>query len=235
MMIDLHKIQQASKKKRLLFMPSTDNPPSTIVYNSPHVETELPKAHVAYEKSHKTLWQTVPHSSFNPHPLTRSYSGQIFQSSKRSPWIYIVIAMGLFAVLLVMIVYGIFHLIQKSDPRLIRRGPKARISVIKDEPFGQKAPMNGLLSFPRGGALSVKVTAEKDVWIRATIDSEILFEGILYRGMTEEWLGQENIIVKTGNPNSINVFVNGGRLDVPYQAESRPLVIKINQTGTTFI
>jgi transcriptional regulator with XRE-family HTH domain len=64
--------------------------------------------------------------------------------------------------------------------------------------------------------LLVKLTAidERGCWIRAKVDKEIIFEGLLEKGEYKEFKVEKSLSVKAGNARGLEVRVNGKRMGV---------------------
>ncbi|MFQ6058138.1 MAG: helix-turn-helix domain-containing protein [Anaerolineae bacterium] len=62
---------------------------------------------------------------------------------------------------------------------------------------------------PQGITLQVEVTER--AWLRVVADGQTVFEGILDRGATRTWRGQEQIAMRSGNAGGVLVTVNGQR------------------------
>jgi len=65
---------------------------------------------------------------------------------------------------------------------------------------------------PVKGEIFVSLKARKDCFIRASVDGNILFEGILSKGISESWQGKKEIELKISDGSVVDVEVNGERL-----------------------
>ena len=59
------------------------------------------------------------------------------------------------------------------------------------------------------GDVMMTLEATEHVWVRVTTDGLIVFEGLLARGQVETWVGQEAVIVDSGNGAGVLITVNG--------------------------
>jgi len=59
------------------------------------------------------------------------------------------------------------------------------------------------------GDVMLTLEATEHVWMRVTTDGLIVFEGLLARGQVETWVGQEAVIVDSGNGAGVLMTVNG--------------------------
>jgi transcriptional regulator with XRE-family HTH domain len=64
--------------------------------------------------------------------------------------------------------------------------------------------------------LSVKLTAidERGCWIRAKVDGEVVFEGLLEEGEYKEFRVDKSLFVRAGNAKGLEVRVNGRKMGV---------------------
>jgi len=91
-----------------------------------------------------------------------------------------------------------------------------------------------LLPGPKSGTISqwtpplrATLTVLDSVWIRASVDGSILFEGLLYRGMTEQWSCQESLVLKIADPSKISISKGGSIFNFPEQIlkAQRPVTV----------
>jgi len=61
---------------------------------------------------------------------------------------------------------------------------------------------------PQGG-VTLMLEATEHVWTHVTRDGQTAFKGLMATGQVETWLGQEVIVVETGNGAGLLVTVNG--------------------------
>lgn len=53
--------------------------------------------------------------------------------------------------------------------------------------------------------LKIKVSVLEDVWVRTKCDGNIVFEGILARGMSEQWSASEMLQMRIADPGKIRI------------------------------
>ncbi len=75
------------------------------------------------------------------------------------------------------------------------------------------AALNRPAANPDVVALMVRVV-ETASWLRVTVDSETVFEGILQPGTQETWEGEESIVVLAGNAGGVLITLNGEEMGV---------------------
>ncbi len=57
--------------------------------------------------------------------------------------------------------------------------------------------------------VTLTLEAQEHVWVRVTVDGFTAFEGMLSPGAPQTWVGQEMVIVETGNGAGVVAVVNG--------------------------
>ncbi len=57
--------------------------------------------------------------------------------------------------------------------------------------------------------VTLTLEAQEHVWVRVTVDGFTAFEGMLSPGTPQTWVGQEMVIVETGNGAGVVAIVNG--------------------------
>jgi len=57
--------------------------------------------------------------------------------------------------------------------------------------------------------VTLTLEAHEHVWVRVTVDGFTAFEGMLSPGAPQTWVGQEMVIVETGNGAGVVAVVNG--------------------------
>lgn len=57
--------------------------------------------------------------------------------------------------------------------------------------------------------VTLTLEAQEHVWVRVTVDGFTAFEGMLSPGAPQTWVGQEMVIVETGNGAGVVAIVNG--------------------------
>ncbi|MGQ9522120.1 MAG: RodZ domain-containing protein [Anaerolineae bacterium] len=57
--------------------------------------------------------------------------------------------------------------------------------------------------------VTLTLEAQEHVWVRVTVDGFTAFEGMLSPGAPQTWIGQEMVIVETGNGAGVVAIVNG--------------------------
>lgn len=61
--------------------------------------------------------------------------------------------------------------------------------------------------------IRVSVEMQDQSWLRITADSEVVFEGILKEGDTQNWTAQEKLTIRAGNAGGVLVAFNEGRAE----------------------
>ncbi len=84
--------------------------------------------------------------------------------------------------------------------------------------------------------VTLTLEAQEHVWVRVTVDGFTAFEGMLSPGTPQTWVGQEMVIVETGNGAGVVAIVNGqpqgplcGRGEVCTRGWSREGEIKVSR------
>jgi cytoskeleton protein RodZ len=83
--------------------------------------------------------------------------------------------------------------------------PTATPSITPTTPQATQAPSPS--STP--GALTVRVLAAQDAWVRATVDGKVAFEATLKAGQSREWVVKDKITLVCGNAGGLQVWLNG--------------------------
>jgi hypothetical protein len=66
------------------------------------------------------------------------------------------------------------------------------------------------LSLPEAGSapIVVYVVVNQRAWMRATVDSEVVFQGRVVPGSAYTYSGNENVEIQTGNGAALHVYFN---------------------------
>ena len=73
--------------------------------------------------------------------------------------------------------------------------------------------------------LVLEVRTKEDCWLRVSVDKQIVFEKTLAKGKTEKWQGKENISLRIGKPEALEVLLNGRPIDLKEKNVKRSLFI----------
>lgn len=85
--------------------------------------------------------------------------------------------------------------------------------------------------FPEGEELVATLTAKKHCFLKVVVDGNLLFEGVLKKGMRETWRGDKEIELKIRNGSAITLEVNG-RLIPTLTSLRKPIKsLKITPSG----
>jgi cytoskeletal protein RodZ len=77
----------------------------------------------------------------------------------------------------------------------------------------------------------VSVVAKRNCFLKVKVDGELLFEGILRKGVVETWKGKKEIEFRISDGSAVYIEVNGKRLP-PLTSMRRPIKsLKITPTG----
>ncbi|MBI2861389.1 MAG: helix-turn-helix domain-containing protein [Chloroflexi bacterium] len=66
-------------------------------------------------------------------------------------------------------------------------------------------------STPTPSGIVIEVLATQRSWVRVVVDTEQRFEGIMMPGDKQQWIGQQSILLRTGNAGGIDISLNGRR------------------------
>lgn len=75
------------------------------------------------------------------------------------------------------------------------------------------------------GNLVVEVRTKDQCWIKVKADEEVVFQKALLKGRTERWQAKENLELRIGKPEALEVFLNGRLIDLKKAKVKRTLVI----------
>ena len=128
-------------------------------------------------------------------------------------------------VLVIVAIFAIFN-IGKFIVNKVSQFFKQKPKVVKKENESQ-APLAVVVA----DELSVSLTTQRKCFIRAKVDGEILFEGVLDAGVIENWKGQEEIELKISDGSAVYLEVNG-RAIPPLTSMRKPIKsLKITPSG----
>jgi len=98
---------------------------------------------------------------------------------------------------------------------------------VKEEPVipVENKPVTGtnivdttsLAEKPAGKEFKIKATALDRVWLRVIVDGENVFESVLEKDESKEWVAKESVIMKSGNGDLVQIVKDGeliGKLSV---------------------
>ena len=73
--------------------------------------------------------------------------------------------------------------------------------------------------------VTIKVTAQKDVWMRVTADGVKKYEATLAQGLSNEWVGTGTIRIRTGRGAVVKLTITGNEKGLMGNAQ-KPIVEK---------
>ena len=68
---------------------------------------------------------------------------------------------------------------------------------------------------PAGEPLKLQVTARERTWLRVIADGKVIFQNVLDKGKTEQWLAQESLSLWLANAGGVQLTLNGKPLGAP--------------------
>lgn len=120
------------------------------------------------------------------------------------------------AVVVVVVMIGVAALAQvfggrTPEPADVQpHQPSASPSAPATEPTN--APEPEPTPEPTFDGVNLLATYEERSWTRVIVDGQNVFEGIIERGETREWQGDEEIVIRWGDPAAVRVELNGQNL-----------------------
>lgn len=179
-------------------------------------DAELAKMYDARypQKSKQVIFISENRTAHKPKP---------WRPKKKIIW-FAVVGLGAFAVLLLIVGRS------KNVPDEKNAAPAA--SVTEPVVSAKRALLANAGAAPLQPkavpALSVKIKAQADVWIRVLTDGKLVFESNIPKNKEEEWAAREKLNIRIARPTDVAVSVNGKELDLSLL--KKPVNLVVTQT-----
>lgn len=95
----------------------------------------------------------------------------------------------------------------------------------------QSSASASALSFEKAKELAVSLTARNKCFIKVLVDSKVLFEGILDKGIRETWKGKKEIELKISDGSAVYLEVNGKSIPTLTSMHKPIKSLKITHSG----
>jgi len=120
-----------------------------------------------------------------------------------------------------------------SDPATEHYGHAVLSGNNRNIVLESQGELNATWKTPFHATLAVSDT----VWIRAIVDNTLLFEGLLYRGMTEKWSCHESFVLKIADPSRVILSNENDVFLFPRHIlkTQRPVVVSFQSTRNPLI
>ena len=165
-------------------------------------------------------------------PPSQGYS--IFRLDRRGGTLRTLMLAGAGIVALAVVAVVLYSVLRGSDGTLVSAADSATQApepTLTLEPaltaeVAELTPSALIPTLPAGapGEISVALEATEHTWVRVTVDGQLAFQGTMPPEQALSWLGQELILVETGNAAGLLVIINDqlmGRLGGRGQVRSR--------------
>jgi len=116
-----------------------------------------------------------------------------------------------------------------------RAQPAAKPAEAKKASAGwlRTPEMNNFPRIAKKTPLELQIKAIDAVWVHITCDGKVLFQGILKRGVAENWTANDSIEVWTGNPSNMYLTLNKSDLGSPGKGSVKRM--KITRDGVRIV
>lgn len=149
-----------------------------------------------------------------------------FQFKPIPPQIKKIIFYVIALVFIAWIVSGIIGVISKTVSKNIKK-PTKRTE--------QKTVRLPSVSKKIQGEVNASLTAKRDCFIRVKVDGKVLFEGVLKKGMSENWKGSREIEFRIADGSAVYLEVNGKSLPALTSSRKSIKSLKVNSSGISVI
>lgn len=139
----------------------------------------------------------------------------------------VIIAMGF--VILIIISIVLLKSFKPKDKLHASVKESSTPAAQNNMPKESEKPPASLISTPITTPILLSAHAIDTVWLRVFSDGKIIFQGVLQKGEEENWQAQNEFKLRIGNPNKVNLALNGkptGSIS-PYG----PVNVTINEKG----
>ncbi|OED37065.1 hypothetical protein AB834_02215 [PVC group bacterium (ex Bugula neritina AB1)] len=113
----------------------------------------------------------------------------------------------------------------KSSPK---KSPD-NVNVEKKEIISENS---SVISFEEG--LFFRVDVKSSVWVSVRVDGDVLYEGIMAKGMNESWEAEDEILVNVSDLRAINCLLNGKAIEELKNMNKKVSKLKITKNGIEF-
>jgi len=129
-------------------------------------------------------------------------------------------------VFIIWIATGVIRFVTKSLSRPAKKPAKrTEQKQVKLPPVSKKIQ----------NEVNVSLTAKRDCFIRAKVDGKVLFEGVLKKGMSENWKGNREVEFKIADGSAVYLEVNGKSLPSLTSSSKSIKSLKINSSGISVV
>lgn len=101
---------------------------------------------------------------------------------------------------------------QRPSPAAVKPAPRPKPAPAP-RPAAVAAP--AAVAVPANEPLKLQVTARERTWLRVTADGKVIFQNVLEKGKTEQWLAQESLSLWLANAGGVQLTLNGKSLGAP--------------------
>lgn len=84
---------------------------------------------------------------------------------------------------------------------------------------------SGKVSIPAGEKLRLTITATDDVWIQLKVDGKIIFQNVLKKGSSEQWMADNDFTIWTGRAQAMQLNLNGNDLGTPGEGVKKDIIV----------
>lgn len=100
---------------------------------------------------------------------------------------------------------------QRASPATVTPAPRSKPAPAA-RPVAVATPVAVV---PTGEPLKLQVTAKERTWLRVTADGKVIFQNVLEKGKTEQWLAQRSLSLWLANAGGVQLTLNGKSLGAP--------------------
>ena len=122
-----------------------------------------------------------------------------------------------------------FFILTLTVKAIVRKLSKARTA--KPEPASEGTNEVSTPVEIEGQEISVSLTVKRDCFVRVRADDKLIFEGVLRKGIVENWEAKKLLDFKLSDGSAVSIEVNGKALP-PLSSTSKPIrSLKITPSG----
>lgn len=103
---------------------------------------------------------------------------------------------------------------------------QANVSEVVDQEVPQTQPVLE--------QLLLQVDVKKSVWMSLTADGNVLYEGVMQKGMNEIWKAEDEIVIRIGDAKGVDFLLNGQAIEELEEMEQKVSRIRITPKGIEF-
>jgi hypothetical protein len=135
-----------------------------------------------------------------------------------------------YAIIVAALLIGVISMNRDNTPDPPDVAP-ATDRVVTAAPIASAAPTEPARPVATtGDGIQIAMRAEQPCWIKATVDGQLAFAGVLQPGEMQSFAAQRDLVVRVGDPGALSYSLNG-RAGEPLGPARVPVTVRFGSDG----